>query len=94
VNGQCFFGSAGRTPRLGPSEVQARTPRRKTQPLMVEAQGSIGQRIDGNVGSFATDSTVDESPEVGAFENELEDDACVGIWRQDRRLMTRGHRSR
>jgi len=34
---------------------------------MVEAQGSIGQRVDGNVGALATDSAVEESPEVGAF---------------------------
>jgi hypothetical protein len=32
---------------------------------MVEAQGSIGQRIDGNVGLFATDSTVEKALRLG-----------------------------
>jgi hypothetical protein len=62
--------------------------------LMVEAQGSIGQRADGNVGTLATDSIVEKALRLGPSTNELDSGACVATRGVRRGLTTRGNRSR
>jgi hypothetical protein len=62
---------------------------------MVEAQGSIGQRADGNVGTVATDSTVEQSPEVGALvKTNWKAALASSEGERKRRLTARGNRSR